>query len=818
MKLKLQLTAAVLSLSLGAFAQQGKKVASTNPPSFSTNLKTFENRGCLTQAPSQQWENEFQRLIELRKQDIANGKTSALTPYVIPVIVHVIHGGQALGTNPNISNAQVVSQINILNNDYAGTGVNASSYPATAFQAYATAAGLPFANKDGSGRVKISNFDITFCLAQKNPTGTILTETGVDRINFNTFTLSSGFTSKDPANAAYNTPATFQNFINTIVKPQTIWDPTRYMNIWITEENAATGLLGFATFPVGTSLTGLTSGLGTSSTDGVWCWSRAYGNTGAAAAPYNLGRTATHEIGHWLGLRHIGGDQSGGCGSDFCADTPKNKGGSGSTGNGFGQNYSATGGYPYQANTCTGGVDANVNGDMFMNFMDYTDDAIMYMFTEDQRTRAQTAMANGTHRNQLTASAATLCTIAAATPTANFTMPSTGCTNSAVVVNNTSSGFPSPTYVWSSAPSTGVTFSPNNTATAPSINFTTPGSYVISVVATNSLASSTKTNVITITTCSTATTCNDTITNVTSTGTLLPSTAGTDTTVPGCSPKAGYVFGSNCYDDMEKAEFFSPSLYSSIASPQIKSVIVIFYKDGTKGTGGNSSTPVNLKIYSGNMTTGPTATTTPLGTVNANIGNILAVTATNSANYVGNSSIVYTNPILRPYKYTFSSPINAPTTNGFFASVTTPTAAGDTAVIMDDQNVTAGTNWEMWNDNTWHNVSPTWGGLDASMAILPVIQCATVTAISKNSVLDANISLHPNPSNGLVNVIATLPNSQNLEITVSNALGQAISVSKHSEVTNNVFTIDLNNYSNGVYFVTFSNGQEKIVKRVILNK
>ena len=114
---------------------------------------------------------------------------------------------------------------------------------------------------------------------------------------------------------------------------------------------------------------------------------------------------------------------------------------------------------------------------------------------------------------------------------------------------------------------------------------------------------------------------------------------------------------------------------------------------------------------------------TPFGQVNANIGNILAVTATNSVNYVGLQPTVYTNPILRPYRYILPTPVNAPATNGFFASVTIPTAAGDTAVIMDDGSLLTGTNWELWSDNSWHNISTAWGGYDASMAILPEMQC-----------------------------------------------------------------------------------------------
>ena len=809
MKINLQLTVAALSLSLGVLAQTGKRVASTNNvSSTSINEKIisikespyFDNRGCATKTPSQQWDAAFNAKVEEYKQNLQTGKAQAVS-VTIPVIVHVISfttsGTVPIGTFPNLLQGQINSQIQVLTADFAGTGLNNGNVPA----AFASAK---------------SNTGLSFCLAQKNPTGSLLTEPGIDRINANNITAALGsFPSKNPAATNYNTPSAFQNFVDGYIKPNTIWDPTRYMNIWITDEQAAVGLLGYATFPVltGTTIAGIT-GNGSATTDGLWCWAKAFGSNtifpgGTYDPTYNKGRTATHEIGHWVGLRHIWGD--GTCLTDYCNDTPPAQT----------SNYNCTSGctggcftHPYKLGVCSG----NTTGEMFMNFMDYTDDPCMYMFTNDQNSRIQTAMQYGNFRSQLGTSAATLCSIAASAPVASLSIPASGCTNSAIVVNNQSSGNPSPTYVWSSNPAGGVTFNPSNTATAPTINFTTPGNYSITVAATNSVGSNSNTKVITINTCTTATICNDTLTNVTATGTLNVSAAGSDTSTPGCSPKAGYVFGSNCYQDQEKAEYFTQSSYSSITSPQIKAVIVLFYKDGTKGTGGNTATPVNLKIYNGTMTGGPTGTATPLATVTASIGGILAVTATNSVNYVGAPGVVYTNPIIRAYKYTLATPIAAPATNGFFASIKVPTVAGDTAVIMDDQNAAAGTNWEYWSDNTWHDLSVAWGGLTSSMAILPVMQCATVTAVNNNSVLEANVNLYPNPSNGLVNIIATLPNVQNLDITISNTLGQLISVTKHTGVTNNVFTLDLNSYGNGVYFVTINNGQEKIVKRVILNK
>jgi len=764
MKLKLPLIAAAFCLSYGTNAQTGKIALKSN--AVQTQNNTTITKRCGTAEPSAEWDAWFNKKVEEFKASNTAGKSQAVA-YTIPVVVHVVHNNQAVGVGDNITQAQIIDQINILNADFAGTGLNSGNVPSV-FSALK------------------ANCTINFCLAQLTPTGGAMPEPGIDRIN----RVSKG----------WSAPPYTNTYVDATIKPNSIWDPTRYLNMWVM--NLGGGLLGYATFPAGTGLTGLSAPFGTATSDGVVMLNSAFGSIGTAVsnAPYHKGRTTTHEVGHWIGLRHIWGDAN--CGNDFCNDTPPAQ-----TSN-FGCPT-----HPYKVGVCPG----NTTGEMFQNFMDYTDDLCMFMFTNDQSARMQTAMANGTFRNQLSTSAATLCSIAAAAPTASFSIPGTGCVNSAVAVNNLSTGSPAPTFAWSSNPPTGVSFTPNNTATAPSINFTNPGTYTITVVATNSVGSNNNSKTIVINTCTSSVNCADTITNVSPTGTLLVGAAGSDTATPGCSPKAGYIMGSNCYDDKEKAEFFPLSKYSSMTSPQIKSVIVLFYKDGTKGTGGSGTAAVNLRLYNGTMAGGPTGTTTPFGQVNATISNILAVTATNQVTYVGSQPIIYTNPIIRPYRYILASPVNAPATNGFFASITVPTAAGDTAVIMDDASVTAGSNWELWSDNTWHSISVAWGGYDASMAILPEMQCA-VTGINKNSVLDANVSLHPNPSNGIVNIIATLPNSQNLDITVHNSLGQVVSSSKHSGVTSNVFNLDLTNYSNGVYFVTINNGEEKIVKRLILNK
>lgn len=428
------------------------------------------NRGCGTQVPPAEWDAWFNQKVEEYKQGLTSAKTQSTT-YTIPVIVHVIYGSTntAVGSYPNISQAQVNSQITVLNNDFAGMGLNVGNLAATAFSA-----------------VGAADCSISFCLAQLDPSGNFLTEPGIDRVSY----VANGW--NNPASASYNTSTTFQNYFNSTIKPATIWDPTRYFNIWVSDVNSGAQLLGYATFPINTGLSGIT-GSGGANTDGVWVWAKAFGNTGSVQAPYHLGRTATHEVGHWVGLRHIGGDgngnQSGDCNAtDYCADTPPQKGGY--MGGAYGQNFGSPT-YPLYAtgpNSCASAP----NGCMFMNFMDYVDDPACYMFTPDQSARMNTAMINGTYRKYLTASSATMCGLAATLPQAVFTITNTTCEGGTVEVTNQSTGTPPPSYIWSVLPNAaGVSYNPNNAAPNPTITFALVGNYTVVVNATNAAGTTT---------------------------------------------------------------------------------------------------------------------------------------------------------------------------------------------------------------------------------------------------------------------------------------------------------------------------------------
>ncbi len=278
---------------------------------------------------------------KIKEHKAAHKGEQKLPILTIPVVVHVIHNGDAVGSGENILDGQVLSQIQVLNEDYRKI------------------LGTPGYNTNPVG----ADVEIEFCMAVVDPSGN--PTDGIDRVNYGTASFGT--------NAAVET-----------MKTTTIWDPTQYMNMWsVRFGGGMSGTLGYAQFPDNSGLAGMPTSGGAANTDGVVSTFDAFGSInifpgGTYNPTYNLGRTMTHEVGHWLGLRHIWGDSN--CGDDFCADTPE------STTSNFG--------CPTQT-TCDGQLD------MVENYMDYTDDACMNIFTEDQKTRIRTVMNISPRRMEL---------------------------------------------------------------------------------------------------------------------------------------------------------------------------------------------------------------------------------------------------------------------------------------------------------------------------------------------------------------------------------------------------------------------------------
>jgi Pregnancy-associated plasma protein-A/Secretion system C-terminal sorting domain len=272
--------------------------------------------------------------------------------YTIPVVFHIIHNGEAVGTTPNLDAIYIQEQMLQLNKDFANVANSQYGVSAT------------------SG--------IQFVLAEKDPSNNILSEPGIDRINRN-----------DKSWTSYSTAAGWSpSYIDGSVKPNSTWNSSNYYNIWVIPNLsiASSGILGYATFPSSSTLTGLNNNE-TANSAGVVILTATVGSTffpGNCSFGYGLGKTLAHETGHFLGLRHIWGDAN--CGSDFCNDTPIHQE----------ANYGKPA-HP-KSNSC-GTVD-----EMFENYMDYCDDQVLNTFTANQVDRMQTVMLNSPRRLSLTTS------------------------------------------------------------------------------------------------------------------------------------------------------------------------------------------------------------------------------------------------------------------------------------------------------------------------------------------------------------------------------------------------------------------------------
>jgi len=326
-----------------------------------THTVDLENHVCYTTEVSEElrkqynlpsieeFEKTFQGMQKAYLKERAKRRTNE-TIITIPVIVHVVHNGEAIGVGANISEAQVLSQIEVINEDFRRK-------PNT-----------PGFNDNPVG----ADVGIEFALALRDEAGNTLEEPGIHRVN-------GGREFWEVSD------------INLSLKPQTIWDPEQYLNMWVLNFGGENdNLLGFAQFPNLSGLDGLNNNMGIAATDGVVMGYRFFGREGNILSPFDGGRTTTHEIGHWLGLRHIWGDVpagENGCNfDDFCDDTPNTR--------------AENRGCPLGNNSC-GSFLFDDGDDMVENYMDYTSDACMNIFTKDQKTRMLTVLENSPRRREL---------------------------------------------------------------------------------------------------------------------------------------------------------------------------------------------------------------------------------------------------------------------------------------------------------------------------------------------------------------------------------------------------------------------------------
>jgi hypothetical protein len=729
-------------------------------------------RTCGTDAPPPEWDTWFNKQVETYIRARQTARSQQVT-YTIPVVVHVVHYNQAVGTYPNVDSNQVYSQLVVLNKDFSASGLNAGNCPP-------------------SFTSVVANPGVKFCKAKINGlTNVPLLEPGIDRVNAQANTWTN------PSTATLN----LKDYMNNVIIPATIWDPTKYFNIWISDRPSTMTVNGFATYPAGTSLNGLFNGtMGTSTNDGIWVWTKAFGTTGTLQGPYDKGRTATHETGHWLGLRHIWGD--GNCYPDYCADTPPQK--------------QAHTGCVTSTPVDECGVNTAPFGTMPMNFMDMTDDACKYMFTNDQNMRMQAALSQCGQRYLLgTHGLCTPTNVPAGTSSAvaSFYLGTTLCAGSPFTPYNTSSGYPNPTYIWNASPA--ANFTPATTVANPAITFANPGTYTVSLVATNSVSSSSYSQVVTVTgSCSAFNPCLDSLRMIKANDTLVALKAPTSSVVTNCgSGNTGFLTGTNCYKDKEFAQYFPPTSYSNTPYPQVNSVLVLFDKAGTKG-----NSLVNCKIYGGSAGGGPGGS---IGTGASAALNVIAASAsTNNVKYIGQSSYIYSGQII-PYRFDFNQPIVINSSSGFFASLSIPIGTSDSVRILSNTRYNSAVDSSAWllqtPTNNWRTLRY-FRQAKVQLAIIPLITCSPINGVSESFMLGNYLNIVPNPSEGLFQLVLTLPTTRDVSVRILNAMGQVISEDKIPDVGTDVFTIDLNREPDGVYFAEVSAGGQKAVRKLVVQR
>lgn len=587
------------------------------------------------------FERELQQKIVKIKALAASGRAPAAPIITIPVIVHVVHNGEAVGAGRNLSLAQVKAQLETLNEDFRRKP------------------GTPGFNSNPVG----ADIEIEFCAAIVNPQGQPMAEPGIDRINGNRASWS-------------------RDAIEGVLKPSSYWDPDKYYNIWVLDlsEPLAGGgqLLGYAQFPSRSNLPGIPTD-SPASTDGVAIDYRSFGNASKGNFPvlratYNLGRTLSHETGHWLGLRHIWGDAN--CGEDFCADTPPQA--------------SESRGCPVGRVSCGG-------PNMVQNYMDYSDDACMNIFTLDQKARIRAVMDISPRRGSLITS--NVCgTLVATVPQANFRAEAQQVLlGGSVRFNDLSSGFPAQ-WQWTFEGGTPATSSDQN----PVVTYNQPGKFSVTLVVSNAAGQSAPLvrkefiEVLNQGLCAE-------LTNFNGTPVVLRDTS-----------RIGYVSGQNGRRIQAVSEFFANKLgYLNLSGASLKFGVAKAAK------GAATESIVTVTVWNGRgFQSGPGAI---LGQKDVPLRDILADVAAN-----------------RPTTVTFDR--NVPVSGlAYHVGVSFPYAAGDTVAVVTTKNGQSlfATSWQQNRQGNWLRYADSLG--------LNVAHNITARVGQKASVQIAASSLFINP-------------------------------------------------------------------------
>jgi gliding motility-associated-like protein len=323
-------------------------IAPVTPSLAQKRCGTVEYNQSLRQSKSVlENEKEFEQWLQERLPKAAplpEALRKREEPYKVQVVIHVIHRGEAIGQGSNLSEAQILSQLEVLNKDFNRLNDDAANTP-TEFQPVA------------------ASMNIEFVLATTDPDG--LPSSGINRVRG----TKSSWTIQD----------------NVELKSLSYWPAENYINIWVCD---LLDYYGFTQFPV-SSLPGLENSSRNRLTDGIIVSYIVFGSADFGSfnldPAYNKGRTATHEMGHFFGLRHTWGDVDECGGTDYVDDTPD-------------QSEPTLGCPVHSIPDCP---KDNPKNKMFQNYLDFTDDECMNLFTQEQVMRMVTVLENSPRRASL---------------------------------------------------------------------------------------------------------------------------------------------------------------------------------------------------------------------------------------------------------------------------------------------------------------------------------------------------------------------------------------------------------------------------------
>jgi hypothetical protein len=716
----------------------------------------------------QQIENQTAAYIIEQQKNHGNSTQAIVT---IPVVFHVIYNTSA----QNISDAKCIAQLDQLNLDYARMNSDAGNTPA-AF------AGLA------------SNTQIQFCLAQRDPSG--LATTGV--IHKSTSTTS--FSSND-------------NVKKNNTGGDAAWDATKYLNIWTC--NLGQGLLGYAQFPGGSA-----------TTDGVVVLYSSVGSmlSPGTAAPYHYGRTATHEVGHWLNLRHIWGDESQCNADDLVSDTPKQKG----------ENYGCP---TYPQTTQAGGrCSTGDPSSMYMNYMDYTDDACMNMFSAGQASRMQALFTSSGARFSITTS------LGCTPPSGQTCNAVTGLTSSSVTSTSATlswtaaagalsyniqyrivgtTGWTSTTSTTTSKAISGLTASSNYEWQVQTVCSSGSSAFTSSAIFNTSAPSC---NTPTGATAGSINTTQATISWSAASGAVTYnlnwkiSTSGVYTTISGITNTSYVLTGlTSCtaYNYQVQTVCSSGSSAFSNAGTFTTSGCAVSYC-ASQGT--NTSYEYINKVVLGsiNNTSGANSGYGNYTALSTNLAGSTSNTITLTPGFAGSSYREYWKVYIDYNK------------NGVFTDAgenvvsTNSTAAVSAFFTVPASALNGSTRMRVQMQYNAYATSScgsyTYGEVEDYSVVITGNAQRPMADLSTTGTFET-FSLYPNPSSGMVNVSFDAATSGTATLRVSDIVGKII-VTEHLQINEgfNKFTVDLTPYTKGIYFMELSDDSNRSLQRLILDK